>query len=282
MGLPVFGRGAVAFAMLAQLVQPAPPADAAAVRKAIDAAPPLRSVPLPSPRPDRPVPEQAPSAGSAEPPVATPETGKDDPGPVQEDKAALAACLSGLGELGARFDRAKPVEAVNGCGIEAPVRVEEILPGLSLGGAVLRCETALQLGRWLKTSVQPALAVSRPGARLTGIVPGTTFACRLRNNAATGMLSEHALGNAFDIAAFRIDDGKTLSLAAGDDEHTMEGAFRKAVIAGACLYFSTVLAPGSDAAHETHLHVDIRARKGGYRICNSSAENDGSAPKTGG
>ncbi|MBC7084727.1 MAG: extensin family protein, partial [Firmicutes bacterium] len=35
----------------------------------------------------------------------------------------------------------------------------------------------------------------------------------------------------------------------------------------ACLYFTTVLSPGSDDAHKDHLHLDVIERKSGYRFC---------------
>ena len=40
-----------------------------------------------------------------------------------------------------------------------------------------------------------------------------------------------------------------------------------AVSATACLYFSTVLDPESDAAHENHFHLDLLERKAGFRYC---------------
>jgi hypothetical protein len=34
-----------------------------------------------------------------------------------------------------------------------------------------------------------------------------------------------------------------------------------------CGRFTTVLGPGSDGYHETHIHVDLAERRGGYRMC---------------
>ena len=194
-------------------------------------------------------------------------TAEEQPEIVHEDPGELKQCLAELEQIGAKVMKIDPIPEDNGCGIEAPVKVDEVLPGLPLGGATMRCETALGLAQWLKNTVQPALAVAKPGRKLSGLVPGTTFACRLRNNAATGMISEHARGNAFDVAAFKLDDGETIEMKPREEDHTMEGAFQLAATAGACLYFTTVLAPGSDAAHETHLHVDVKERGHGYRIC---------------
>jgi hypothetical protein len=46
-----------------------------------------------------------------------------------------------------------------------------------------------------------------------------------------------------------------------------EAAFQAAIRSTACLIFSTVLGPGSDADHADHLHLDMRKRNGDYRIC---------------
>jgi hypothetical protein len=206
---------------------------------------------------------------NAEPAGQEPRSDAAEPQPeiAHEDPAALKICLSDLQAVGAKFAKIDPVDEGNGCGIEAPIEVDEALPGLALGGAVMRCQTALSLAHWLKNTVQPALDAASPGRKIVGVVPGTTFACRLRNNASSGVISEHARGNAFDVAAFKLDNGETLDMKPRQDDHTMEGAFQKAISAGACLYFTTLLAPGSDASHETHVHVDIKDRKNGYRIC---------------
>lgn len=230
----------------------------------------------PSKNESQPQGEPAGTGQSKEGAQKPPETGKlpddaeDQPELVHEDPEALKQCLADLKALGARLEETTPIDEGNGCGIEKPVKVTELLPGLSLGGAVMRCETALGLAHWMQATVQPALGIAKPGRRIVRISPGTTFACRLRNNASTGMISEHARGNGFDVAGFTFDNGDTLEIKPRQDDHTMEGAFQKAVTAGACLYFTTVLAPGSDAAHETHMHLDVKERKNGYRICEGS------------
>ena len=35
----------------------------------------------------------------------------------------------------------------------------------------------------------------------------------------------------------------------------------------ACARFTTVLGPGSDGHHESHIHLDLAERHNGYRIC---------------
>ncbi|CAD7024494.1 extensin [Pseudorhizobium endolithicum] len=190
------------------------------------------------------------------------------PPPVaKEDPEALKACLANLATLGTKYDTAAPIDDGDGCGIDQPLEVTEVLPGIDTGGAQMRCETARALAHWLKDTVKPALDIAMPGRKITGLTTGSTYACRLRNGASTGEISEHARGNAIDIAAFRLDDGTEITMKPRDEDGTMEGAFQRTATAGACLHFTTVLSPGSDAAHQDHLHLDVLERESGYRYC---------------
>ena len=102
---------------------------------------------------------------------------------------------------------------------------------------------------------------------LLALDQASTYICRKRNNADTGKISEHAHGNAVDIARFTFKSGKTFSIEPRMKDSTLEGAFQRSITAAACLHFTTVLDPGSDSAHETHLHLDVIERKGGFRYC---------------
>ncbi len=186
---------------------------------------------------------------------------------VKEDPQELQACLADLKAIGTKFETTDPINEGDGCGIENPIDVAEVLPGVDLGGATMRCKTALSMAHWLKDTVQPAMNIAMPGRRVVGLVPGSTYQCRLRNSASTGKISEHARGNAYDVAAFKLDNGEKIEMKPRDEDSTLEGAFQRTATAGACLHFTTVLSPGSDAAHENHLHLDILERNGGYRYC---------------
>ncbi|PST22337.1 extensin [Mesorhizobium plurifarium] len=187
----------------------------------------------------------------------------------KENPQEYASCLSELRSLGAAFTEAARMDDGNGCGIDKPIEVSAILPGVSLKPeGVMRCETALALARWAKeTAASAAMRAFGAEARITALNQASTYVCRLRNNADTGKISEHARGNAVDIASFTLSDGKTIEIQPRDEDGTLTGAFQRAVTASACLYFTTVLDPGSDAAHEDHLHLDVIERKNGYRYC---------------
>ena len=219
-------------------------------------------------------PAKEPSSKEQTPPAtdnkdaAPPET-KAEP-PEKEDPQAYAACLADLKEAGVEFSEAKPIDDGNSCGIDKPLTVRTVLPGIKLEPeATMRCQTALTLSRWAKASVLPSAEIAYgPNApRITAFNQATSYACRKRNNAESGKISEHAHGNAIDIAGFTFSDGRTFVIEPREKDSTMVGAFERAITASACLFFTTVLGPASDAAHETHLHLDVIKRKGDYRYC---------------
>ncbi|OCP09173.1 MULTISPECIES: extensin family protein [unclassified Ensifer] len=232
----------------------------------------------------RPVPQPKPANGveqstkDKEPAVDEKEERADEkkePAPIvyppveAENAAEYAKCVADLKALGATFVEAKRIDEGKGCGIDKPLEVSSILPDVTLAPkGLMRCETALALARWTKEAAQPAAEVAfDKTVRIEALNQASAYVCRLRNNATTGKISEHAHGNAVDIASFTLSDGTAISIQPRDEDGTMDGAFQRAVTASACLYFKTVLDPGSDAAHETHLHLDVVDRRNGYRYC---------------
>jgi hypothetical protein len=180
-----------------------------------------------------------------------------------------SACVAELRSLGVVFQDISRIDGGNGCGIDKPIKVSEALPGIRLKpDGVFRCPVALALARWMKESVIPAAAAAAPDqGRITTINQASSYICRLRNGADTGKVSEHARGNAIDVASFSFEKGKDIAVKPRREDPTLVGAFQRAVSASGCLYFATVLDPESDAAHETHFHLDVIERKGGYRYC---------------
>lgn len=186
-----------------------------------------------------------------------------------ESDADHSACVNELESLGVVFTDLDRIDDGNGCGIDKPIKVSEALPGIKLKpDGVMRCPAALALARWMKQTVVPAAAVAAPNqGRITTINQASTYICRLRNSAETGKISEHARGNAVDIASFGFEKGEGVAVKPRREDSTLIGAFQRAVSAAGCLYFTTVLDPESDAAHEKHFHLDVLQRNGGYRYC---------------
>ena len=185
-----------------------------------------------------------------------------------EDAKAEEVCRVELKVIGASFDEAAAVNDGKACGMDKPILLKGLPGGIKVEpDATVRCDTALQLARWMDGAVKPSLEAAMPGETVSTLSQASAYVCRNRNGAAEGKISEHAFGNAIDIAGFTLKSGKTINIRPADKEPTLEGAFQRAITEAACLYFTTVLDPGSDAAHQNHLHLDVKERRGGYRYC---------------
>jgi hypothetical protein len=245
------------------------------------------TVPVPEPRPDIAESSEEKPVEKAKPGDVQPENksqpadtkpSKDDkadveeayvPPPIEtEDPKLYARCTAELKAIGAQFNETERINDGNGCGIDRPIELKSLGNGVTVAPpSTLRCRTAVNLARWTRDIVIPMLRKSQPKEALAVVNQASAYICRKRNGADTGKISEHAHGNAVDIAGFTFKSGKTFTIAPREEDSTLNGAFQRAIASAACLYFSTVLDPGSDKAHETHLHLDTLGRKGGYRYC---------------
>ncbi|MDE2577474.1 MAG: extensin family protein [Hyphomicrobiales bacterium] len=170
----------------------------------------------------------------------------------------------------------QPYREISGpgiCGLTRPLKTMALQ-----GGAVrfnttqtLDCSMVANLESWVADVVQPA-ATARFGAPVVQINSMGSYSCRGMNNQTGARLSEHSFGNALDIGGFRLADGRDIVIRRDwtrGDEQTQ--AFLREVQGGACDRFTTVLAPGSNAFHYDHIHVDLamhgNTRHGLRRIC---------------
>jgi hypothetical protein len=136
--------------------------------------------------------------------------------------------------------------------------------------ATLACPIVSQLDKWLAEVVQPA-AMRWFGQRVVSIRQISAYSCRGMNGNSRAHISEHAFGNALDIAAFTFADGRNMSIKNGWKGLPEEQGFLRDVQGGACQYFSTVLAPGSNIYHYDHIHVDLMRRPKRPSICKPAA-----------
>ncbi|KJC52862.1 extensin [Bradyrhizobium sp. LTSP885] len=136
--------------------------------------------------------------------------------------------------------------------------------------ATLACPIVSVLEHWLAESVQPA-AQRWFGARVVEIKQISAYSCRGMNGNPNAHISEHAFGNALDIAAFTLADGRRISVKDGWKGMPEEQGFLRDVQAAACREFNTVLAPGSNKYHYDHIHVDLMRRASRRIICEPSA-----------
>ena len=211
--------------------------------------------------PRAPPPYPPPPGYSAEPHVAPNQTGAPPPaGPGMP--LSLAPPLRGeppdlYGRQRAPY-RA-PVETVplgRPAGIMLAARPAAVSPA-----ATLACPLVSALDRFVSDSVQPA-AVRWFGQPVVEIKQIAAYSCRSRNGDGSGKISEHAFGNALDIAAFTLADGRKVTVLDGWHGLPEEKGFLHDVQGAACRRFTTVLAPGSNPSHYNHIHVDLRRRVG--------------------
>jgi hypothetical protein len=136
--------------------------------------------------------------------------------------------------------------------------------------ATLACPIVSALDRWLADSVQPA-AMRWFGVRVVEIKQISAYSCRGMNGSSRAHISEHAFGNALDIAAFTLADGRRVTVKDGWKGMPEEQGFLRDVQGAACQQFNTVLAPGSNVYHYDHIHVDLMRRASRRTICQPSA-----------
>jgi hypothetical protein len=136
--------------------------------------------------------------------------------------------------------------------------------------ATLACPIVSVLDRWITESVQPA-AMRWFGQPVVEIKQISAYSCRGMNGDSTAHISEHAFGNALDIAAFTFSDGRRVTVQNGWHGLPEEQGFLRDVHETACQQFTTVLAPGANVFHYDHIHVDLMRREGSRRVCEPAA-----------
>ena len=169
-------------------------------------------------------------------------------------------------------------QAVPSAGVYAPPRLGPGPSNLTAAAgpvaikpaATLACPIVSVLDRWLADSVQPA-AQRWFGARVVEIKQISAYSCRGMNGNRYAHISEHAFGNALDIAAFTLADGRRITVKDGWRGLPEEQGFLRDIEASACQQFSTVLAPGSNVYHYDHIHVDLMRRASRRLICEPAA-----------
>lgn len=183
------------------------------------------------------------------------------------------ACLARLDHLGVEYrTETGPFEG-KACAIAMPIRLGGLVVRHGAGVSIqfpewplIDCRLAEPLALWVGGVIAPVLAGTFSSA-LKRVTTGPGFECRNRNYEPAGKVSAHAIGFALDISGFELANGRVLSFGSNGDPEAQ--AALQTVRTAACGWFTTVLRPGSDAAHENHLHVDIE-RHGtdqNYRIC---------------
>ena len=177
-----------------------------------------------------------------------------------------SACRLALTEEIAIAPSIPDIHGPGGCGGEDLVRLEAIvLPDkrqVSVKpAAILRCKMASAIADWIRSDIAPL--AQNLGSAITDLDNFDSFECRGRNRVVGAKLSEHGRANALDVRAFKLANGRSISLT----DRTVPRDLRENVLHSVCARFPTVLGPGSDWYHEDHIHLDLMERRNNYRIC---------------
>ena len=143
-------------------------------------------------------------------------------------------------------------------------------PGEVKPVATLACPIVSALDQWITVAVQPA-ALRWFRVPVVEIKQISAYSCRGMNGDPNAHISEHAFGNALDIAEFVLADGHKITVQFGWHGSPEEQGFLHDVQLAACDQFSTVLAPGANVYHYNHIHVDLMRRSSGRRVCQPAA-----------
>ena len=137
----------------------------------------------------------------------------------------------------------------------------------SPSGLVTACPVAAALALWEREVIQPA-ARRHFDSRVVRIDHAGSYSCRRLYGRSEGRYSEHATADAIDILAFRLANGRRITVLRDWRGEPAEMAFMREVRDGACDLFSTVLSPDYNSAHADHFHLGQATRGArGWRLC---------------
>lgn len=167
-------------------------------------------------------------------------------------------CALALGRVGLSA-ALKPSRGNGACVVEGAVTLSR-LSQARLRPEDTRCAIAARLYMWERHVLQPA-ALRLFGASVSEVQHFGSFSCRTMRGGNS--MSEHATANAFDIAGFKLANGKAISVKRDWTGASAEGKFLHIARDSLCDWFNVTLSPDYNADHADHFHVDM----GWYRTC---------------
>ena len=172
-----------------------------------------------------------------------------------------AACLQVLSATDIEFEVLADQVTGEDCGFQNAVLVQRA-PAAVGQPFSLTCRTAVSMALWDRHVLQPA-GQRYFGQRVAGIEHFGSYSCRNVYGRPNATRSRHATAEAWDVAGFRLADGRRVRVVTGWSSTEAEAAFLREVRDGACHFFDGVLGPDYNEAHRDHLHLD----RGPYRVC---------------
>jgi hypothetical protein len=170
-------------------------------------------------------------------------------------------CFALLDKVGVTYTHVDRQSDNPDCGIANGLTLDQSLTPYS-GTLTMSCKMAASLYLWERHVVMPAAAeiFGQPVKRIETL---GAYACRRVNGAKTRRWSEHARGEAVDIAGFTLADGTRVMVKDDFSDFSPEGIFLRRVRDKGCAIFSVALSPDYNAQHADHLHFDM----GAFAIC---------------
>jgi hypothetical protein len=170
-----------------------------------------------------------------------------------------AQCRADLDRLGLRYTPV-PTPGSGSCAVRNAVEVSAA--GIAWGPpGVVNCGFARQLDAFARQDVQAA-ALAHFGQRVRLLHQIGAYSCR-RESGGKHRWSQHARGNALDVAGFELADGTVISVEHDWRRRGAKRDFLRDVARRACKRFSVVLTPNSNREHHDHIHIDA----GPYKLC---------------
>jgi hypothetical protein len=129
---------------------------------------------------------------------------------------AREECMHVVASIAADIDFLDAVKSST-CGLPAPVRLKSLgsSPRIVFDPPVeTNCRLVAALYRWSKDTLQPEAQKSYK-SHVSRIVGASAYACRNVYFLPTGNRSQHAFGNAIDIGAFQLADGRMVTILKG-------------------------------------------------------------------
>ncbi|WP_326524961.1 extensin family protein [Sphingomonas sp.] len=172
------------------------------------------------------------------------------------------ACFADLQRDAVRFSPLPDRDFGGGCTLNGTVQLIDYgVPTTNL--KAMACPLARTFVGWVRNGVVPA-GREILGSEVVRVESMGSYACRNRVGTSAVRLSEHATGNAVDVSAFVLADGRRITIE--QDWRSADPAVREflqTIRRSACRRFRTVLSPDYNAAHHNHLHFD----HGGAALC---------------
>jgi hypothetical protein len=189
--------------------------------------------------------------------------GKCDPGDV-----GPTACEAELTRLGVSFEPTTPEiehppdHPELDCTVENPVLLQPLVHGVSFRpGDMAQAPQTLYASCGLARAI--ALTAEELALRnVTDVAHFGTYGCKVISG--TDTLSQHALGQAVDLASFRLESGDVISVlddwsADPGEQDEPKNRFLHEFVQS--LYtdgvYNVILTPDYNAEHENHFHLDL-------------------------